>query len=116
MKRNEALDKALEQLKETGDTWASWDVLRAYKRSEERGNEVLDFEFINTDVNRIADTLKKAGITKFTVSDASTGLMMILSTMAANGAIIEGMTTVNGTWTDNNDNWVIVPAVKLSLY
>lgn len=53
MRKNETLEKALQELKETGDTWASWDVLRGYKESRENGNMWLNLHTINGDCGEI---------------------------------------------------------------
>ncbi len=111
----DALEAALKRMKEHEPTWMPADVVRAYRDSVRTGNEFLDINKIDWDVEDIIPTLKEVGITEFTLSESSTSTMTILNTLTMDGARIEGMTTVNAPYHDSDDNWERIPAVKLIL-
>lgn len=111
----EALEEALKRMKEHEPTWIANDVVRAYRDTQITGNEILDINRIDWDVEEIIPTLKEVGITEFTLSESSTATMMDLGTLTAGGARIEGMTTVNAPYHDREDKWERIPAVKLQI-
>ena len=77
-------------------TQGAFKAYRAWAASVSRGNEEpeLDDFLWDQEVSDFVDTLRKAGIESFTITDRSTALMGNLHALAAEGGTIEGLCMV----------------------
>ena len=88
-----------------GETGGKYKALWAYRNSVCRNLDELELsEFLwKTEVKDFLDTLKKAGIKSFVVTDHSTGLMEMLHQLQANGCTLEGLCTITRSETPYED-------------
>jgi len=95
--RIEALEKAAAEHKVVAEGFPMNQKLqRAYIYSWKQGNEVPNFEYIwDEDLDEIIEDCKNYGITEFTISNAFTDLLTILSLLEERGCKVAGTVKVN---------------------
>lgn len=88
----------------------------AYRRSEEAGNDLIDFSEViwDEDIEAIAETFRQNGITEFTISSNFSGLIPTLAAFEKQGFRMAGITEVNATYTDwQTGKNARVPAIRM---
>lgn len=88
----------------------------AYRKSEDTGNELIDFSEViwDEDVEAIAETFKQNSITEFTISSTFSGLIATLAAFDKLGFKMAGITEVNANYTDWQTNErARVPAIRM---
>lgn len=111
----EAARKNPEDYKDTG---INYTIYWAYNYTKEAGNELLDFHeaIWERDVEEIAEFLKREGITEFTISSSSTGLIAILAAFEKLGVKMAGTTEVFANYIDwSTGKAAILPAIQMEV-
>lgn len=88
----------------------------AYYRSQESGNDLVDFSEIiwDEDVDPIAETFKQEGISEFTISSTFSGLIATLAAFEKHGFQMAGITEVNAKYRDfRTHDWARIPAIRM---
>ena len=68
------------------------------------------------DIPAIVTDLKEKGITEFTISNTASGLLKTLAIFEANGAKVQGLTSVEGDYVDTETGeLVIIPAMLMRI-
>lgn len=95
----DAITNQVKDLKAEGiNPTAFW----AYRTCERTGNELIDFAEViwDEDVEPIAETFNREGITEFTISSTFSGLIKTLAAFDKLGFRMAGITKVNANYTD----------------
>lgn len=88
----------------------------AYRNSCRCENDLIDFNEViwDEDIEAIAETLHKNGITEFTISSTFSGLIATLAAFDKQGFKMAGITEVNANYTDWMTNErAKVPAIRM---
>lgn len=96
-------------LSENGEKSGTYKALWAFRNSVIRGTdefELSDFLWKH-EVRDFVETLRKAGIRTFVVTDHSTGLMEMLHKLQDNGCRMDGLCTITRKETAYEDEDVI---------
>lgn len=92
-------------------------LLRAYRHSHTRGVQGIDFDDViwDEDVQPIVETLRKFGISDFTISCRTTALIDTLAKFQALGVIVKGITKLQytGTWGTEETDAVLLEVLPL---
>lgn len=93
-------------------------MYRAYFRSKEAGNELIDFNEViwNDEIEDIVNICEENGISEFTISNTMSSLIETLAEFEKYGFKMNGLTTVYAHYTDFfTGKKAIIPAIKMSL-
>lgn len=88
---------AIRAINEASKASENWTLVKACDNSEEAGNSRLDFEEViwDEDIPVIAETMRKAGVTEFTISVRQGNLIDIMAAFQELGISIRGMVVIN---------------------
>ena len=91
---------------------------RAYQRSKEAGNELLDFNEVifDGDAEGIAGFLKSNGIGEFTISNQASGLISTLAEFQKHGCVMAGLAETKTGLKDRRTGKIeTIPAILMKL-
>ncbi len=76
----------------------SFQALSAYEDSKDAGFDRINFSGIiwDKDIAGVTESLKNSGVTEFTISNQSSGILETLSGFEASGAVVMGLTKITG--------------------
>ena len=76
----------------------SFQVLRAYEESNDAGFDRINFGDIiwDKDIPEVTESLRRTGISEFTISNQSSGILETLSGFETSGAVVLGLTKITG--------------------
>ena len=103
MKKITAFENAIaNQVKDIRAEGINATTFWAYRKSIDAGNDLIDFSEViwDEDVEPIAETFRKNGITEFTISSTFSGLIKTLVGFENAGYKMAGTTKVNANYTD----------------
>lgn len=121
MKRIELFDKVINgeiKADKPSDVGICGTMFWAYRKSEEVGNEVIDFNDViwENEVEQIVKTCKENNIKEFTISSTFSGLTEVLWELSKRGCKIAGLREVNAPYTDIwTKEYKKIPAVVIEL-
>lgn len=117
MKRIDLFERAIaEKTGSLADYGINNTMFWAYRRSQQAGNDLIDFNEViwDEDVVAIAACLKDNGIAEFTISSTFSGLIPTLAAFDKLGFKVSGITEVNATYIDFRTNELArIPAVRM---
>ena len=117
MKKIELFERAIaEQAASLKDLGINPTLFWAYRNSITAGNDQIDFSetIWDTDIEEITKTLKKNGISEFTISSTFSSLIPTLAEFAKHGFQMAGLTEVRGNYTDWQTNErAVIPAIRM---
>ena len=118
MKKIELFERAIaEQTGSLKDWGINPTLFAAYRSSMEAGNEEIDFSEViwDYDIEEIARTLKKNGISGFTISSTFSSLIPTLAEFAKHGFQMAGLTEVRARYADwRTGERALVPAIRMA--
>lgn len=118
IKRIEELHEAALRGEKHRDEDMNYTLFWAYIRSKEAENELIDFNdcIWDHDVEQIVRILKENGVTEFTISSTFSSLIEILAEFNKHGVTMNGLTTVNASYTDfSTGKRAAIPAIKMTI-
>jgi len=117
MMRIDAFETAIEnQVKDLRAEGINPTAFWAYRNSCRCENDLIDFNEViwDEDIEAIAETLNKNGISEFTISCNFSGLIRTLVAFEKAGFKMDGTTQVNAPYTDiRTSEWAKVDALHL---
>ena len=117
MKKIDLFERAItEQAASLKDYGINCTAFWAYRKSIDAENDLIDFSEViwDEDVEPIAETFRKNGITEFTISSTFSSLIPTLAAFDKHGFKMAGITEVNANYTDWMTNErARVPAIRM---
>lgn len=120
MKMNKRMEEKLQAIRgyrEMVEAGISVAFYRGWNALEESKNERIDFfDISESEVERVVENLREAGLTEFTVSDRSTALMDVIDGLVSEGCTLIGFDRVRSNHTSfGKSEPDLIPAMVFQL-
>ena len=114
----ERFEQAIKEKKSANEAGINRTMFIAYQTAKETGNKCIDFDegIWLEDIEEIATIFRENGITEFTISSNSSGLIAILVAFAIHGWHMAGLTQVKARYADwSTGKPKIIDAIKMEV-
>ncbi len=114
----ERFEQAIKEKKSANEAGINRTMFIAYQTAKETGNKCVDFDegIWLEDIEEIATIFRENGITEFTISSNSSGLIAILGAFAIHGWHMAGLTQVKARYADwSTGEPKIIDAIKMEV-
>ena len=114
----ERFEQAIKEKKSSKEAGINRTMFMAYQTAKETGNKYIDFDegLWLEDIEEIATIFRENGITEFTISSNSSGLIAILTAFAIHGWHMAELTLVKARYADwSTGEPKIIDAIKMEV-
>lgn len=114
----ERFEQAIKEKKSSKEAGINRTMFMAYQTAKETGNKYIDFDegLWLEDIEEIATIFRENGITEFTISSNSSGLIAILTAFAIHGWHMAELTQVKARYADwSTGEPKIIDAIRMEV-